>query len=438
MNKVELVYHSIIKWKLSNEKAAERCDLSLHEYIIIKNKILEVLEPLKDTVSDHIKRIIIESISLDECSTKSKLKIDAALSNVKIENKVLNVHSDLESGKMKLEAMSIKEPKSADEIIDLLKIDTKKWKLSQYWNKEKTGYWLVSALVTQINKEEADLLNFFDVLKGYEFPEVKSYRTAAASRNQESRACAVLSLQDLHFGKPGNENMTSVMLEVVNDLFARASVGFSLDRVVLVIGGDCLNADTFNNTTTKGTQVEYSVSAQDAYIQAFEGLYILLELLRDYCDSVNVVFIPGNHDRLSSFHLVHALSKAFSKIPEYHFYADYSERKVLVYGDNMFCFEHGDVGKKITPLVYATEYPLEWGQTTYRTLFTGHLHQKRTTEYVSDNEVLGFTTKILPSLSATDYWHYHNKFVGNKRAAVLNIYDREEGMVAEFNRNYKL
>jgi hypothetical protein len=232
--------------------------------------------------------------------------------------------------------------------------------------------------------------------------------------------------------------MTSVMLEVVSDLLSRASVGFNLDRAVLVIGGDCLNADTFNNTTTKGTIVEYSGTAQDAYIQAFEGLYILLELLGDYCNSVNVVFIPGNHDRLSSFHLVHALSKAFSKVPEYHFHADYSERKVLVYGDNMFCFEHGDVSKKITPLVYATEFPTEWGQTTYRTLFSGHMHQKRTTEYVSDNEVLGFTTKILPSLSATDYWHYHNKFVGNKRAAVMELYDVQEGKVAEFNRNYKL
>jgi hypothetical protein len=196
--------------------------------------------------------------------------------------------------------------------------------------------------------------------------------------------------------------------------------------------------DTFNGTTTKGTPVDSSKSAQDTYIDAFEGLYLLLLLIREYVDNISVVFIPGNHDRLSSFHLVHALSKCFKNLPEFTFYSEYSERKVLMYGENMFCFEHGDVSKKSTPLVYATEYPLEWGQSIYRTLFTGHYHTKRTTEYVTDNEVHGFSIKILPSLSPTDYWHYHNKFVGNKRAAILELHDKDGGKVAEFNKNYKL
>jgi hypothetical protein len=66
------------------------------------------------------------------------------------------------------------------------------------------------------------------------------------------------------------------------------------------------------------------------------------------------------------------------------------------------------------------------------------MHTKKTTEFVTDNEVHGFTIKVLPSLSATDYWHYHNKFTGNKRAAVLELYNPGNGKVAEFNYNYKL
>ena len=30
--------------------------------------------------------------------------------------------------------------------------------------------------------------------------------------------------------------------------------------------------------------------------------------------------------------------------------------------------------------------------------------------------------KILPSLSRTDYYHYHNKFVGSRRSGVLSIH----------------
>jgi hypothetical protein len=29
--------------------------------------------------------------------------------------------------------------------------------------------------------------------------------------------------------------------------------------------------------------------------------------------------------------------------------------------------------------------------------------------------------KILPSLSRTDYYHYHNKFVGNRRSGKLEL-----------------
>ena len=36
----------------------------------------------------------------------------------------------------------------------------------------------------------------------------------------------------------------------------------------------------------------------------------VLIIIKQYCDDLQVVYIPGNHDRLSSFHLTHALSRA--------------------------------------------------------------------------------------------------------------------------------
>ena len=438
MEKILEIYDAVLKWKLGAESGAKKLNITKTEYEEGRTIIFDILKPLQPIIDEHIKRIILQTISTGQCLTKAKLSFDKELGKLNLGPRIMETHRDIDSGKMKLEAIAHKEPRTAEEIIELLKIDTKNWKLSQYWNKEKSGYWLVSALVTQLNQDEATLINFFEVLKDYEFPKVEEVITKVKKEPQLEYACGVLSLQDLHFGKPGNENMTVIMLEVVNDLLSKSTAIANFDNLVLVIGGDCLNVDTFNNTTTKGTVVDNSMTAQDSYIQAFEGLYILLQLIKEYSDKVNVVFVPGNHDRLSSFHLVHALSKSFEGADGYTFYSKYSERKVLVYGENMFCFEHGDVSRKTTPLVYATEYPTEWGTTTYRTLFTGHMHQKRTTEYVTDNEVLGFTTKILPSLSATDYWHYHNKYIGNKRAAVLELHDRKNGKIAEFQTNYKL
>jgi hypothetical protein len=108
---------------------------------------------------------------------------------------------------------------------------------------------------------------------------------------------------------------------------------------------------------------------------------------------------------------------------------------VVVFGENFLAFEHGDVTKKMTALVYATEFPAEWGQTTYRTCYTGHFHTKKVTEFVTDNEVHGFSIKHLPSLCKSDYWHYHNKFTGSKRQAVMEIHGITKGKLSEFTYN---
>jgi hypothetical protein len=434
MSKIKEVYSSIVKWKKSDEYAANRIGMPLDEYISLKRLVYKKMLHYRETVDEAIQDAIEKSIIGDECSTKIDLGI---YKTIEEKSKIVSSHTDIDSGKVRLEAYSTTEPRTPEEIIEILNIDITKWRLSQYWNKQKGTGWLISALVTQINKEESDLLNFYGMLSDYKFPKVET-----TFRDRESdlleKVCGIISLQDLHFGKPGNESMSSIAVNTVNNLLDKCRDSYDLEKVVIVLGGDTLQVDTFNNTTTKGTPVEASMSAQDAYIQAFEGLYLLLSLVRNYANNVHVMFIPGNHDRLSSFHLIHALSQSFGDVDGFTFSSQYAERKVMVYGENMFCFEHGDISKKMTPLVYATEYPYEWGKTSYRTLFTGHLHTKKTTDFVTDNEIHGFTIKVLPSLSATDYWHYHNKFIGNKRAAVLELYNPMNGKVAEFNYNYKL
>lgn len=434
MNKIIQVYESIVKWKRSDEYSANRIGMDLREYISLKRQVYQKMMEYRETVDEAIRDAIVKSITGETCPTKIEFDI---YNSIEDRSKVLSSHTDVDSGKLKLEVYSTKEPRTPEEIVELLNIDTTKWRLSQYWNKQKGSGWLISALVTQINKEESDLLNFYGLLSDYKFPKVETSFRQIEPDFLEG-VCGILSLQDLHFGKPGNESMSSIAINTINNLLSKCHNNYNLEKIVIVLGGDTLQVDTFNNTTTKGTPVESSMSAQDAYIQAFEGLYLLLSLVRNYANNVHVMFIPGNHDRLSSFHLVHALSQSFGDVEGFTFSTQYSERKVLVYGENMFCFEHGDISKKTTPLVYATEYPYEWGKTSFRTLFTGHMHTKKTTEYVTDNEVHGFTIKVLPSLSATDYWHYHNKFTGNKRAAVLELYNPISGKVAEFNYNYKL
>lgn len=380
MNDLESKIFNLLKSKKSSKKCAEKLGITEELYNEIKHKIL---------------------------------------------NKEKSEYYNLEKGEAKLDCITYKEPKSPEEIIKLLKIDTSKWKLSQYWNKQTSSYWKISALVTKLNPEESSFKDFINSWKP------KSYNIESNFTPTKEIVCGILSVQDIHFGKENNENIDVDFINSINYLINKSNSIYSLDKLFFVIGGDILNMDTFQGTTTNGTILDNSLKATNAYIQAFDTIHYAINFLIKFCKTLVVVYIPGNHDRLSSFHLALGLSKSInSKSIEWD--VEYKERKVHIWEDNFLAFEHGDVKSKQTPLVYATEFSNEWGKANYRTLFTGHYHQTKKIEYISTQEEIGFIHKTLPSLSNTDYYHYHNKYVGNKRAAVLELQGKNKGQVSEF------
>jgi hypothetical protein len=437
MNVINQVYGSL-KWKKTDEWCAAKLGISLQKYQEIKKQILQTRELLQSELDNSLvdlagKRMLDliddEQIKNQYISELEDQLVDA-INHQK--EKVIEFKEDLDNGTAEIKGVAFAEPKSPEEIERILKIDKTRWKLSQYWNKEHKGYWLVSALVTRVKKDATDFLA--EVIKNFE-PEYTPVTEIHINHKFENPSVAVLSVQDLHFGKEGNANVVKDFKEAVTNLTLRAHMSHRIEKIIYVFGGDLLNMDTFQGQTTKGTPVDNDMRAQDAYKEAFDALYWSVQFLKQFCDILEVVYLPGNHDRLSSFHLAHALSKCFSAENNIVFDAEYAERKVKVYGANFFGFEHGDVTKKWTPLVYATEFPLFWGSTVYRTCYTGHFHSKKFTEYVSDNEIHGFSIKHLPSLSKSDYWHYHNKFTGSKRQAVMEVHDYHTGKISEFTYN---
>ncbi len=388
---IDLVRQSL-KWKQSAKNCAERIGIDVEDYLVLKNQLMEgYADPF------------VEGI--------------------------VSVRENLDTNTKQLEAIATTEPKTPEEIIALLNIDTTRWKLSQYWNKQKKDHWIVSALVTAIKQTEQDVLA--EVLKNFS-PKKVEVHIADFPNNPvaTSNYCGVFSVQDIHFGKEGNELVILDFKNAVIDVATRVGKMHMLDKLIYVIGGDLLNADTFSGTTTSGTPVDNSMTPVKAYAEAFEALFWAIYQLSTITSNLEVVYVPGNHDRLSSYHLAHALSKAID-LPTVTFNVEYSERKVITWGNNFFAFEHGDVNTKDAPMVYAFEFPQDWGATQYRTLYTGHYHMKKTTSFVSENEIHGFAVKIMPSLSRTDYWHYHNKFVGSKRSAIMDIHEKYDGKAGE-------
>jgi len=386
-----------LKWKQSNYYCATKLGISVEKYKELKREV---------------------NFSFNQNIEKP------------IYNKILEFKEDIEKGTGEIKGLSLTEPRTAEEIIELLKIDTTKWKLSSYWNKERNDGWFISAMVTAVKNEFKDILA--EVITNFK-PDYQPVGDLHIQENFNRDCVGIISTQDLHFGKENNQDIVEHFKAAIKDLVHRAYLSHKLNKIIYVIGGDLLNMDTFSGATTMGTPVDNFQRAQEAYTEAFDALFWSINYLKQFCEKLHVLYLPGNHDRLSSYHIAHALSKCFNlEKTNICFNVEYAERKVVVYGNNFFAFEHGDVTKKNTALVYATEFPVFWGATKYRTCYTGHFHSKKTVEFVTENEYSGFAVKHIPSLCSTDYWHYHNKFVGAKRQAIMEIHDIEQGKISEF------
>jgi len=433
MNLIDQVYGSF-KWKKTDQYCSTKLGISLQKYQEIKKQLLQTKHLTQSEIDSQLVNLAGQRMMelIDDETIRSQYiaelennLIDAINQN---KEKVVEFRENLEDGTAEIKGIAFAEPQSPEEIIRILKIDTEKWKLSSYWNKQHKDYWLISAMVTHKKLEPQDFL--LETLKNFK-PKYTPVAKVHINDKFSDPTVGVLSIQDLHFGKEGNLGVADDFKLAIENLVLRAYSSHKVDKIVYVIGGDLLNMDTFGGLTTKGTPVDSDQRAQDAYNDAFDAMFWSVNYIKQFCNDLQVVYLPGNHDRLSSYHLVHALSKCFNE-PNITFDATYAERKVVVYGQNFLAFEHGDVTKKMTALVYATEFPAEWGLTSYRTCYTGHFHTKKVTEFVTDNEVHGFAIKHLPSLSKTDYWHYHNKFTGAKRQAVMEIHHINKGKISEF------
>ena len=81
-----------------------------------------------------------------------------------------------------------------------------------------------------------------ELLKGFKpkkYKEVKRLQTPG-----KVKTAGVLSLQDIHFGKEGNETIDLDFEETIKDLIDRASGSHHLEKIYYVVGGDLINMDT--------------------------------------------------------------------------------------------------------------------------------------------------------------------------------------------------
>jgi len=148
-------------------------------------------------------------------------------------------------------------------------------------------HWRISALITKINNNEKAFKYLLDNWKPKKNQIFKKYID-----NENESVCGILSIQDIHFGKENNECVDKDFEKSIINLIKKANLIYNIKELFFVIGGDLLNMDTFDGTTTQGTAVDNGLKATNAYIQAFDTMHWAIEYLINFCNKLHVIYIP--------------------------------------------------------------------------------------------------------------------------------------------------
>lgn len=251
--------------------------------------------------------------------------------------------------------------------------------------------------------------------------------------------CLILDPSDIHVGKLAVNHESGESYNVkkavrivdsgIDSLLQKAS-GFPLDKIIFVIGNDCLHIDSSSSpVTTGGTSQDMDGKWHDAFLAAKDMYISAIEKCLPLSD-VQIIFCPSNHDFMSGFMLAQTVKAYFRKSKNITFDVSIAHRKYTSYGKNLLSFSHGDGAKLAdTPLLMATERPEMWSNSVHRYIYLHHIHHKQTAKFMSGQDFIGVTAEYLRSPSASDAWH-SKKGYRSPKAVEAFIHSYDNGQVA--------
>lgn len=249
-----------------------------------------------------------------------------------------------------------------------------------------------------------------------------------------------LSLFDAHFGKLAWRLETTQdydlhickrrYMNAANDLLGRA-VERRPSRIVYVVGNDFFHVD-HKGLTTNGTPMDTDGRWQKAFRTGKDCAIEVIERATQIAP-VDVVVVPGNHDREKAFTLGEVLDARFMNNHSVVVFNDPDLYKYYRWGKVLLGFVHGDnhtSDKKQAelPLQMATDRPVDWSETVWREWHLGHFHSEKEDvwKYRTVKAVRDVAVRVLPSLSSTDAWHREQGYA-SVLAAEAHYYHKQKG-----------
>lgn len=255
---------------------------------------------------------------------------------------------------------------------------------------------------------------------------------SARPNHTSEHLCNLYTLTDCHVGMKawGVETGTDWDLELAErtligafdylvEACPPAKVGIVLNL------GDFLHYDSLTAVTPTN---QHPLDADSRYSKMVKVAikilrYIINRALTKH-DEVLVVMSEGNHDPASSVWLRHLFSLLYENEPRVKVLDSEMVYTVYQHGKTMLAFHHGHIAKKEQlPLLFAAQYPVEWGSSTRRYCHVGHMH------HVDEKEHAGMTVRQHATLAARDAYAARGGWVSERQIEAIT-YHTEYGKVA--------
>lgn len=239
----------------------------------------------------------------------------------------------------------------------------------------------------------------------------------------------LISIPDFHVGRePNSIDIVDKYMNTICSIINKTDMS-TIEKIVYVIGNDFFNSDNPNYTTTGGTQQFDYNNWKDTWDFGKNLLLHSIEYLKEFQLPINIINVLGNHDRSKIFFLGDVIDAYYRNDKQIQ--VDNSDKlfKSLVHGQTLLVFEHGEMKETDYPLIMASEFPKEWGNTKFRYMFCGHLHHTIVKEYRGNCFV-----KFLPSLAKSSSWELSKGYRTSPKAEAC-IINSNDGLIYNININ---
>ena len=205
------------------------------------------------------------------------------------------------------------------------------------------------------------------------------------------------------------------------------------EKIFYIIGQDLYHVDNMAGHTTHGS---HAMDVDGRITKVHKKVFAISRDSIYKCSKiapVEVIWIPGNHDFLTSFMLAFALKEHFRNDPRITVDVGETTKKARLWGTLLVGWTHRIVGRHNTwGNELAQAFPELWGQSKFREWHHGDQHKKQDVKLVPIFTSGGVVCRQITALSPVDKWHTENVFTDAIPGGEAFLWSKEEGVFANY------